>query len=100
MEVSMIGSSPDFDSVKQTNVYGIEFWSGRDLMPLLGYGNKWQNFVEVVKRAMVACEEAGNVAVDHFTDASKMIETGKGEKREIKIIVSNYINTKHSSGTD
>ena len=28
---------PDFDSIRQTNVYGVEYWSARDLMPLLGY---------------------------------------------------------------
>jgi hypothetical protein len=41
---------PNFDSIKQINVYGIEYWSARDLMPLLGYGNKWQNFENVMRR--------------------------------------------------
>ncbi len=30
-------TSPDFDSIKQTNPYGQEYWSARDLAPLLGY---------------------------------------------------------------
>ena len=76
--------SPDFDSIKQINVYGMEYWSARDLMPLLGYGSKWQNFWEAIKRAMVACEEAHNRKEDHFTEASKMIELGKGAKRNVK----------------
>ena len=76
--------SPDFDSIKQTNVYGVAFWSGRDLMPLLGYGKKWQNFQEAISRAMAACEEAGNVVEDHFTGVSKMIEIGKGGKRSVR----------------
>lgn len=70
--------APDFDSIKQTNVYGIEFWSGRDLMPLLGYGNKWQNFNSVIKKAMIACTKTGNIVAHHFTDASKPITGGKG----------------------
>jgi len=28
---------PDFDSIKQTDPYGHEFWYARDLAPLLGY---------------------------------------------------------------
>jgi len=64
-------ATPDFDSLKQTNVYGIEYWSARDLMPLLGYGKKWQNFEMVVKKAMIACAEAGEAVERHFTDASK-----------------------------
>ncbi len=30
------GVSP-FERIKQMNPYGIEYWSARDLMPLLGY---------------------------------------------------------------
>lgn len=44
---------PDFESMKQTNVVGDEYWSARDLMPLLGYGNKWQHFENVIAKAMV-----------------------------------------------
>src|SRR5579875_775731 len=80
----MAGSKPDFDSIKQVNVYGEEYWSARDLMPLLGYGRKWQNFENAIKRAMTACEESGNIVGYHFTDASKPISGGKGAKRETK----------------
>lgn len=74
--------SPDFDSIKQINMYGMEFWSGRDLMPLLGYGRKWQNFVHVIEKAMIACEESGNRKEDHFTAGSKGIVGGKGSVTE------------------
>jgi DNA-damage-inducible protein D len=70
--------SPNFDSIKQVNVYGMEYWGARDLMPLLGYGKKWQNFVGVIKKAITACEETKNRIEDHFTDASKGIAGGKG----------------------
>ncbi len=33
----MLNEGPNFDSIRQENVYGVEFWSARDLMPLLGY---------------------------------------------------------------
>lgn len=32
--------APDFDSIKQINPYGAEYWSARDLMPLLGYARR------------------------------------------------------------
>jgi len=63
--------SPDFDSIKQINPYGEEYWSARALMPKLGYGKKWQNFEGVIKKAMAACTETGNIIELHFTDASK-----------------------------
>ncbi|HLG62681.1 MAG TPA: BRO family protein [Ktedonosporobacter sp.] len=77
-------TSPDFESIKQTNVYKMEFWSARDLMPLLGYGRKWQNFMNVIEKAITACEESGNRREDHFTDASKGIVGGKGSVTEWK----------------
>jgi DNA-damage-inducible protein D len=80
----MAGSKPDFDSIKQVNVYGEEYWSARDLMPLLGYGRKWQNFENAIKRAMTACEESGNIVGYHFTDASKPISGGKGAVQNVK----------------
>ncbi len=76
--------SPDFDSIKQANVYGIEFWSARTLMPLLGYGKKWQNFEAVMKKAMIACTETGNTVEQHFTDASKSSPMPKGGVRAVK----------------
>ena len=78
-----VETSPDFESIKQINVYGIEFWSGRDLMPLLGYGNKWQNFEAVIKKATTACTETGNIATHHFTSVSKMVPIGSGAERKV-----------------
>ncbi len=76
--------SPDFDSIKQTNIYDIEFWSARRLMPLLGYGKKWQNFELVIKKAMIACTETGNMVEQHFTDASKSSPMPNGGTRTVK----------------
>lgn len=75
--------TPDFDSIKQINPYGVEYWSARDLMPLLGYGKKWQNFSDVIKKAITACTETGNIAGDHFTNASKMVLLGSGSQRSL-----------------
>ena len=58
-------AKPDFDSIKHLNPYNVEYWEARELMPLLGYGNKWQNFVDVIKKAMISCETTGNIVTDH-----------------------------------
>jgi DNA-damage-inducible protein D len=77
-------AGPDFDSIKHLNPYNVEYWEARELMPLLGYGNKWQNFVDVIKKAMISCETTGNIVTDHFTAASKMVEIGSRAKRSVQ----------------
>ena len=74
---------PDFDSIKQVSPYGAEFWSARDLAPLLGY-NKWERFEVAIQRAMTACEQVGQIVQDHFPASSKMVQVGSGAKRELK----------------
>ena len=75
---------PDFDSIKQKNVYGIEHWSARDLAPLLGYA-EWRNFETVaIKKAKIACELASQTTSDHFVDATKGIIGGKGSMQIVK----------------
>lgn len=76
-------SSPDFDSIKQTNVYDMEYWSARDLAPLLGY-DKWERFEGTIKRAMTACEKVGNSVDDHFPSAEKKVKLGSGAERAVK----------------
>ncbi len=60
---------------------GTEFWWGRDLMRFLRYAS-WERFEAVVERAVTACESAGQPPLHHFHRAVKMIEAGKGAKRE------------------
>lgn len=75
--------SPDFESIKNISPYGQEYWSARDLAPLLGYTN-WQNFEVAIRRGKTACEQVGQVIENHFTGASKMVTVGSGAQREVK----------------
>jgi DNA-damage-inducible protein D len=72
-----------FDSIRQLNPYGEEYWSARGLMPLLGY-EKWERFEDVIDRARAACQNAGQRIEDHLPGGGKMITAGKGAQREIK----------------
>jgi DNA-damage-inducible protein D len=79
----MAGNTPDFDSIKQVNVYGEEYWSARDLASKLGY-TQWRRFDEAIQRAMIACEQSGNIVANHFADAGKMVSVGSGAQRNVK----------------
>lgn len=79
----MEAQSPNFESIKQVSPYEIEYWSARDLVPLLGY-DKWQNFDIVIQRAMTICTLTQLEVSEHFSVTSKVISVGFGAKREVK----------------
>ena len=61
---------------------GIEYWLARELQELLGYAD-WRNFLNAINKAKESCETTGEGVSDHFVDVNKMIELGKGGKREV-----------------
>lgn len=72
-----------FESIRQINPYGEEYWSARELMPLLGY-ERWERFTEAIERAKISCQAAGQQEADHLRPAAKMVMLGSGSQREIK----------------
>lgn len=72
-----------FEGLKQTNEHGAEYWSARDLQPLLGY-SQWRRFEQAITRAQESCTQSGNEAGHHFAGAGKMIALGKGGTREVE----------------
>ncbi len=71
-----------FDDIAHTTEDGVEYWLARELQTVLGY-QRWENFLVAINRAIVACESAGNLVSDQFREVTKLIEHGKGGKREI-----------------
>jgi DNA-damage-inducible protein D len=57
-----------FESLKKTNDSGAEYWSARDLQPLLGY-NHWRSFERAIQKAVASCEQSGNDPDHHFARA-------------------------------
>lgn len=76
----------NFESYANKTENGVEFWLARDLQQLLGY-DKWDNFLGVISKAKIACENTGHKVSDHFADAGKMINLGKGGQREVADIM-------------
>ena len=60
----------------------VEVWFARELQTILGYA-RWENFLVAIRRAVDSCKAQGINVDDHFRDLTKMIEIGKGGKREV-----------------
>jgi DNA-damage-inducible protein D len=63
----------------------IECWSARELQPILGY-LRWENFIKVIEKARISCENSGIAISDHFRDLTKSIDVPKGGKRTLQDI--------------
>ena len=60
-----------FEGIRQIDEAGNEFWSARELAPLLDYP-QWRNFKPVIDKAVQACVQSGQSVADHFADVRKM----------------------------
>lgn len=90
MKVSEITDLFEKFEAAASDYEGIECWSARELQDLLGY-SKWENFSKVIDKAKEASINAGVAIADHFPDAGKVIEAGKGAIHEIDdILLTRY----------
>ena len=60
----------------------VEIWFARELQAILGYA-RWENFIVAMHRAVDSCKTQGINVDDHFREVTKMIDIGKGGKREV-----------------
>src|ERR1035438_4272059 len=67
----------ELERIKRTTQRGIDYWTGRELQPLLGY-DRWENFKEVIEKGRMACESAGIDGAKHFRDVTKEVPSGSG----------------------
>jgi DNA-damage-inducible protein D len=70
MDPILLQIQQNFESIKKISddTEKTEFWSARDLMPLLGY-SRWQAFIETIERAKNACKTSGQLIENHFLQA-------------------------------
>lgn len=65
-----VGQSP-FDTIRIVTPEGREYWSARDLMPLLGY-ERWERFADAIDRAKIAAHNSGYDVAQNFPGAAKV----------------------------
>ncbi len=78
-----------FEDIKQIREDGSEYWSARKLGLALDY-TKWENFLKVIKRAMIACENSGHNVEYDFPEVRKIVEAGAAKKPILDYELSRY----------
>ena len=76
-----------FDSIKRVGEDGAEFWSARDLMPLMGYG-AWQKFETPLKRAMKSAQNQGQG--EAFTRSVNRVQAGVGSTEKVDFHLTRF----------
>ena len=71
-----------FESIRQQDAAGNEYWSARKLAKVLEY-SEYRHFQPVIERAREACQGSGYAAADHFEEILEMVDIGSGAKREL-----------------
>lgn len=72
-----------FEALRHVHAEGGEYWSARELFPVLEY-SRWEKFKQLIEKAKIACATAGATVSDHFHLEVKMVDLGSGSKREIE----------------
>ena len=79
-----------FESIKQIDDDGNEYWYARDLQEILEY-SEWRNFSKIIEKAKTACEASGHAVLSEFVDVNKLVDVGAGLQRTIQdIVLSRY----------
>lgn len=73
-----------FDAIMRTDDYGNEYWSARDLAPLMGY-SAWQNFETPLNRAMTAASNQGHEVGINFMRSHKVAVPGKRPQADFNL---------------
>ena len=74
-----------FESIKHVDENGAEYWTSRSLWKILEY-NEYRNFIPVIEKAKIACENSGQRIEDHFVDINEMVAIGSGAVRPVDSI--------------
>lgn len=69
-----------FESIKEIDENGNEFWGARKLSKVLEY-SEFRHFLPVIIRAKEACANSSHPVADHFEDYLEEIIHGKGAKQ-------------------
>jgi len=82
-------SNKTFEDIKHIDENDFEYWLGRELYQVLEY-SRWENFINVINKAKIACENSNNMISDHFRDVTKIVKAGATSKSISDFILSRY----------
>lgn len=68
------------EAIRHTAPDETEYWMARQLQGALGY-DRWENFADVIRRAMEACAASDVPVQNHFRSTTKMVTIGSGVQR-------------------
>ena len=72
-----------FEEIKHIEDEGSEFLYARELARVLEY-KRWDKFKNVTSKAIIACQNSGNIVDNHFSQLGKMVALGSDTSREIQ----------------
>lgn len=71
-----------FESIKQFDENGNEYWMAHALSKILEYTN-YRNFTRVIDKAKIACINSNNNPSHHIVEADEMVSLGSGAYRKL-----------------
>ena len=72
-----------FDSIRQMDEAGQEYWSARELASVIGYAD-YRNFSKIIDKVKVLCVQNNKSVEDHFVEVNEMVTIGSEAKRMLK----------------
>ena len=72
-----------FESIKNIDEYGKEYWYARELQKVLEYKD-WRNFQKVIDKAVISAKNSISDKEDWIVEVNEPIKTGKGKEEIIK----------------
>lgn len=80
-DLTLLGDSP-FDAIRRVRDDGSEYWTARDLQPLMGY-SRWESFAVPLDRAMRTAANTGMDVASNFRESPKISATRPGRDYEL-----------------
>lgn len=74
-----------FEEIKHILEDGTEFWYARELQTVMEY-TEWRNFLKVIERAKIACQNSGIAVDEQFVEVNKSSPMPNGGIRKIEDI--------------
>ena len=71
-----------FEDIKHIDEKGCEYWYARELGKILKYG-EYRKFLPSIKKAMISCENSGQIVKNHFVQMAVMVNIGSNAKRKL-----------------